>query len=305
MDPPHEPTEPADRRVEKPDGGALLARDHGPADGAPVVYQHGSPGCRVMSPDALAAASARGVRVISYDRPGYAGSSRHEGRRVRDAAADTAVVADAFALDRFAVWGVSGGGPPALAFAALLGDRVEAAAVVAGLAPYGAPGLDFTAGMGESSQIEFHLARDDRAALEAFVQRSADEVLASPEGVVAARGSLLSQRDRDLLDGPFRDQLLERLQISLAPGLGGWIDDDLAYVEPWGVDLQAIRIPVAIFHGRRDLMVPFAHGEWLAAAIPGARLESAPDEGHMTLGADPGRALDWIAATTAGGGVRR
>jgi pimeloyl-ACP methyl ester carboxylesterase len=279
----------------------ILARDYGPAGGSPVVFHHGSPGCRLLGEDVTGVAEERGLRLISYDRPGYAGSTSHPGRQVADAAADTVAVADALGIDRFAVWGISGGGPHALACAALLPNRVTAAAVVCGIAPFDAEGLDFYEGMGESNRTEWDIARNDRENLEPLVREACAEVLASPEGVLEAWGTLLSEGDREILLSGHGLTMLSRMRVAMAPGIDGWMEDDIAFVEPWGLDPRAITVPVAVFHGQKDTMVPHGHGAWLAGVIPGATFKSYPDDGHLTLGFASARPLDWIAASRGDG----
>jgi pimeloyl-ACP methyl ester carboxylesterase len=278
-----------------------VAADHGPSGGSPVIFHHGSPGCRLLTEEVTRAAAERGLRLISYDRPGFGESTPHPGRRVSDAAADTAAIADALGIDRFAVWGISGGGPHALACAALLPDRVTAAAVVCGVAPFEGDGLDFYDGMGESNRIEWSVAKDDRANLEPLVREACAEVLDSPEGVLEAWGSLLSEGDREILLGGHGATMLASMRVALAPGIDGWLEDDIAFVEPWGFDPATIGVPVVVMHGRKDTMVPHGHGAWLAEVIPGATFKSYPDDGHLTLGFDHARALDWLASAPAGG----
>jgi pimeloyl-ACP methyl ester carboxylesterase len=279
----------------------IRADDYGPAGGSPVLFHHGSPGCRLLGEDVTRAGAERGLRLISYDRPGYAGSSPHRGRHVADAAGDTAAVADALGIERFGVWGISGGGPHALACAALLPDRVTAAAVVCGIAPFDGEGLDFYDGMGKANRTEWDKARNDRENLEPFVHEACAEVTSSTEGVLEAWGTLLSEGDREILLGGYGTTMLDRIRVAVAPGIDGWLEDDIAFVEPWGFDPAAIAVPVAVFHGQNDPMVPHGHGAWLASVIPDAMFNSYPDEGHLTLGFDPARPLDWLAEARAAG----
>jgi pimeloyl-ACP methyl ester carboxylesterase len=265
------------------------------------VFHHGSPGCRLLGQEVTAAAADRGLRLISYDRPGYAGSMSHPGRRVADAAWDAAAIADALGIHRFAVWGISGGGPHALACAALLPDRITGAAVVCGVAPFDGAGLDFYDGMGESNRTEWEIARNDRERLEPFVREASAEVLASPAGVLEAWGTLLSDGDREILLGGYGETMLGRMRIAMEPGIDGWMEDDIAFVEPWGLDPADITVPVAVFHGQQDTMVPHGHGAWLAGVIPGASFNSYPGDGHLTLGFDSARPLDWLAEVRAAG----
>jgi len=283
------------------DGRPILAREHGSGEGHPVMYHHGSPGCGLVDRSVVEAAESRGLRLVSYDRPGYGGSASHPGRRVSDAAGDAAAVADALGIDQFAVWGLSGGGPHALACAALLPERVTAAAIVCGVAPFEGDGLDFYEGMGESNRVEWDMARNEREKLEPFVREASASVLASPEGVLQEWGTLLSEGDREILLGEYGRTMLEDMRIALAPGIDGWIEDDIVFVEPWGFDPADITVPVGVFHGQQDTMVPHGHGAWLARVIPGAEFHSYAGDGHLTLGFDKSRPLDWLARKRSAG----
>jgi pimeloyl-ACP methyl ester carboxylesterase len=267
-----------------PDGRALLVREGGDPDGIPMLAHAGTPGSSLLYEPHLRAAAEVGVRLFSYDRPGYGGSSRMPGRRVADCAADVAAICDALEIGRFCVWGVSGGGPHALATAALLPDRVAGAVVIASVAPYDAEGLDFTAGMGELNIEEFGavLAGDEphRAQLEA----SAAEILAAtPEGLVEFLRSLLGPSDLAVLTEAYVAFGLAQMRNGIEHCLDGWFDDDLVIVKPWGFDLASIRVPVLYWHGRQDKFVPFSHGEWLAARIPGVEARLTDEDGHLTV----------------------
>ena len=180
----------------------------------------------------------RGWQLVAYARPGYAGSSRHEGRSVADAAGDVATILDQLGLDRFLTIGWSGGGPHALACAALLPDRCEAAASLAGVAPFDADGLEFLAGMGPENVEEFGAAARSRDELEAFVERFADELSkVTGDEIAESLGDLVDDVDRDALTGEFAETLARMLRRAVSAGIAGWFDDDLAFVKPWGFDL--------------------------------------------------------------------
>lgn len=278
------------------DGRELLVALAGAESGPAVIFHHGWPACRLLPPEFAEAASARGFRLVSFDRAGYGGSSRLPGRRVADAAADTAAIADALGLASFSVWGFSGGGPHALACAALLPARVVAAVVVAGLAPFGSPGLDFCAGMGEASREEFAVARRGYDVYEPFVREAVANFLATPRGGGAdGFDSLLSPPDLAFVRGPAADYLDTSGHEALHAGPDGWLDDGLAIVAPWGFDLTAVQASVLLLQGGLDLMVPPAHARAMARALPRRRLVLEPEEAHLTLGFAPERPLDWLA----------
>jgi pimeloyl-ACP methyl ester carboxylesterase len=195
-----------------------------------------------------------------------------------------AAVVDALGADDFVTLGWSGGGPHALACAALLPGRCRAAATVAGVAPYPADGLDWLAGMGEENQIEFGAAFAGAAALEQFMAVAVPTFAdLQPADVIEAFGDLIADADKKALPGELADYLAESSRYSVSTGVAGWRDDDLAFVSPWGFDLAAIRVPVAIWQGDQDRMVPMDHGRWLAAHVAGATVHLIPGEGHLSL----------------------
>jgi pimeloyl-ACP methyl ester carboxylesterase len=270
--------------VRLPDGRELEVLLQGADEGTLLIFHHGSPGAAVPFAPFDAATAERGIVLALPSRAGYGGSTRQEGRTVASAAADAAALADHLGHERFLTTGWSGGGPHALACAALLPDRVMAAATIAGVAPYDAEGLDWTAGMGEDNQVEYPLAaRDPEALLEWMRPRVADHADVRAEELVSLLASLLSAVDREEVTGEFGELLAESFHRAFRDGLWGWYDDDLAFVGHWGFDVASIRVPVSIWQGREDLMVPFAHGEWLAAHVPGARSRLRPEHGHLSL----------------------
>lgn len=266
------------------DGRTLRIAQDGDLGGVPVLYHHGEPGSRLLEPQDVARAHRRGIRLIGYDRPGYGGSSRHEGRNVADCAADVRAIADALSIHRLAVRGVSGGGPHAAACAALLAGLVPAVAVLASPAPYGAPRLDYFAGMGELNVEDTKLLLRDRPAARAKCEADRREMLAAEvDAMMEMLRSLLAPVDAASLSGELGAFLLEHTKLGLAPGADGWWDDGVAMVQDWGFGLSQIRTPVLLMHGREDRFVPFAHGEWLAGAIPGVEARLLDSDGHISL----------------------
>jgi pimeloyl-ACP methyl ester carboxylesterase len=267
-----------------PDGRTLAALEVGPPGGPVIVAQHGTPGAGRLSRRVVESAEERGLRLITFDRAGYGGSSPNRGRNVAAVAADVSAVLDALGVERFATYGVSGGGPHALACAALLAGRCVAAATVAGVGPWDGPGFDFMEGMGEGNIAELGAAVEGREALTAHVQSDKDEILASePEQLRDALRPHLSDIDAAALTGELAEFLLSTVKAGLAHGVEGWVDDDLAFISPWGFELDSIRVPVLIWQGRQDHMVPPGHGVWLKHNVPGAEGQVFPDEGHLTL----------------------
>jgi pimeloyl-ACP methyl ester carboxylesterase len=277
------------RSVTRPGGRVIEFLVAGPEDGLPLVLHEGTPCGLVLYPPAVRAAAVRGLRVILAARPGYEGSTPRPGRRVVDVAPDTAAVLDDLGADGFVTAGWSGGGPHALACAAALPGRCLAAASIAGVAPYLAPGLDWMAGMGPENVAEFGAARSGEAELTAFLDRAAAtmSVVTGPD-VAQAFGGLVIEADQAVLTGEYADHIAACLRAALSSGTAGWRDDDLAFVTDWGFSLDpAVNgeppLRAAIWQGDQDRMVPFAHGQWLAAAIPGARVHLMPGDGHLSM----------------------
>jgi pimeloyl-ACP methyl ester carboxylesterase len=223
-----------------------------------------------------------GVRLFGFDRSGYGGAPRRRGHSVADVVDEVVAFADANGIERFATWGISGGGPYALACAALLPDRVFACAAVGSPAPMDAEGLDWFAGFGRGNIVEFTAAQQGETALRSLLEpKEGAQEAAGPAAFRDSLASLTSEVDAAVLDGDLLEYLFGMMQGPAV--LGGWIDDDLAFVRPWGFDLASIRVPVLIRHGEQDRFVPPAHASWLADHIPGAELHLTPDDGHLTL----------------------
>lgn len=259
---------------------------------------NGSPsGVAVRGPE-VAATVARGLRFVTYGRPGYADSTRQPGRSVSDIAADVRALAGELGLARLYVLGWSGGGPHALACGALLPDLVAGVATVGGVAPFDAEGLVWLDGMAPENHEEFGAAVAGPAELEACLRRfAADFADVTGEAIADALGELVPEVDRAALTGDFAEYMAESFRDSVRTGIWGWFDDDLAFVRDWGFDLGAIRVPVTIWQGTEDRMVPFAHGRWLADHIPGARARLIEGEGHLSLAVSSfDRILDELVA---------
>ena len=264
--------------------GVLEVLVAGPRDGLPLVFHSGTPSAALLFEPLVDAAAARGLRTVTYSRPGYAGSTPAPGRRVVDAAADTAALLDALGADRFLTAGWSGGGPHALACAAAMPQRCAAAASLAGVAPYDAEGLDWLAGMGEDNHEEFSRAVQGEPALTPWLEEQAAGLReVSGADVADALGGLVSDVDIAALTGEFAEFLAHAFRRSVSSGVAGWRDDDLAFVRPWGFDVAAIAVPVAVWQGGQDLMVPYPHGAWLSAHLPDVRAHLHPGEGHLSL----------------------
>jgi pimeloyl-ACP methyl ester carboxylesterase len=274
-----------------PDGRQLEYLVIGPADGQVLVFHSGSPEPAVDFSGLTGAATALGLRTVSYSRPGFGASTEQPGRRVADAADDVAALLDELGVREFLTLGWSGGGPHALACAALLPGRCRAATLLASIAPYGAPGLDFMAGMDADNIEEWDLAVAGFDAIDAFLQPLIEDLRQmTVASLTEGMSGMISSVDLAALTGAFADELVGAFRGAVENGIAGWRDDDLAFVQDWGFGLAEIGVPVAVWHGRRDQMIPFAHGEWLAAAIPGAEAHWLADDGHIS----PIRRMDEI-----------
>ena len=284
------------RELEGPEGRILHIHEAGDPDGALAVYHHGTPMDGTLLDSWSEHAAAHEVRLVGYDRPAYGGSAPQPERTVASAAADVAAIADALGAGRLATFGVSGGGPHALACAALLGDRVAAAAVIGPVAPFEADGLNWFAGMGRDNWVEFGATLSGRETLEPLLAADVRERASSPASSLAdGIRTLIAAPDQAVLDDGLAEWLHGTMVRGTAPGPGGWVDDDLAFAEPWGFDVAAIAVPVLVWHGRHDRFVPVSHGEWVAGAIPGAEARIDDAEGHLSLIARRVPAvLDWL-----------
>jgi pimeloyl-ACP methyl ester carboxylesterase len=269
------------------DGRHLDVRESGPFDGQVLVFHHGTPGSSVPLRHMAAAAERLGLRLVTTSRPGYGESTRQIGRRVVEVAADTAAVLDFVGADRCLVAGWSGGGPHALACGARLAERVAAVAVIAGVAPYTADGLDWMAGMGEDNIEEFGAALQGEEALRPYLDRQRAELQnATPASLVSAMSTLLPPIDRAAITGDYGEDMAANFHEALRVGVDGWFDDDLAFTRHWGFDLAEVATPTTLWQGSRDLMVPFSHGQWLAERIPGVVAHLEDGEGHLSIGID-------------------
>jgi pimeloyl-ACP methyl ester carboxylesterase len=269
--------------IRLPDGRVLRAfvAVEPTATNAPVVlWHHGSPQTGAILQPILDAARSRGIRVVSHARPGYGGSPRRPGRTVADAAADVARLADTLGLDRFAVMGASGGGPHALACAALLPERVWAAVTIAGIAPY-TGGDEWFAGMqapgGLRSALDGTSARTRFAESDSFDEA---QFTAADWDALAGEWAALG-RDAGEAD---------------AAGHDGLVDDDVAFASPWGVDLRLVPCPVIVVQGEDDRVVPASHARWLVGRLPAAELWLRPGDGHVSVLRAVPEAMDWLLA---------
>ena len=274
--------------VRLPDGRTLAVLERGPADGVPVVAMHGCPGSRLdAAPGLDAALEQHGVRWLAVDRPGFGRSTASRGRTLGGLAADVAVTADALGAERFAVYGLSAGGPYAIAVAAALGQRVRRVVVASGVGP---PGSEFLTGMAGDVQLLHQLSRRPPWLVAAGMRRARRD----PHGALAKAADNAPACDAEVLRRP---AVAELVAASMREGLrqgGRCVAQDLALLaRAWDVDPAAVTAPVELWHGADDATVPVGHAERLARLLPTATVRVLPGEGHYLAFA---RADDLVAA---------
>jgi pimeloyl-ACP methyl ester carboxylesterase len=273
----------------------LAVRLGGPASGCPVFLLHGTPGSRLsvhLSEEDLA---ELGVRLISYDRPGYGRSDPYHDRPVAQAADDVRAIADAFGHETFAVLGRSGGGPHALACAALLPDRVNRVASLVGLAPYDAQNLDWLAGMTDDNRREYTAARAGRAQLAKVIFPEVMALRADPIRFTRRLFEQGTSFDRGVVDtSDFRETFVTGLVEAVERSLDGWAADSLAFTRPWGFEPALIRVPTLLWHGMHDVFSPVSHARWLSKRIRSATLLLSEHSSHLHAAAAQFDAVRWL-----------
>lgn len=272
--------------VRTPDGRSLDVVVHGPP-GPAIVFHHGTPSAAESYRPWVHAAADAGLRWVSFSRPGYGDSSRRPGRSVADNCSDVVAVLDHLEVDSFVSMGWSGGGPHALACAALLAPRCAGAVTIAAVAPFDgarAAGLDWYDGMGPENHDEFGAAVTGEAALRAHLEPMREYVASlTGEQVSEALGGLIDEPDRAVLTGDFADHVASSFRESARVSMDGWVDDDLAFVRPWGFKLGDVGVAVSLWQGEDDRMVPYAHGAFLAERLPAVRPHLLAGEGHLSV----------------------
>jgi pimeloyl-ACP methyl ester carboxylesterase len=268
--------------VRSADGRKVAVQETGNPNGHPVFLLHGTPGSRVGPFPRVRVLYELGVRLITFDRPGYGWSDRLMSRLVADVVPDVKAIADKLELDKFAVLGRSGGGPHALACAALLPDRITRAGVLVSLAPWAAEGLDWFAGMADSNVREYTAAATEPEALTARLVQAAAKIRADPASHVSTLSPEMPEADRRIVaDVGIRALLAQNFAEALRDSAAGWIDDSLAFCSPWGFNLSDIKVPVLLWHGQNDVFSPVAHARWLADQIPNAIMAIRQDSAHF------------------------
>ncbi|WP_460525110.1 alpha/beta fold hydrolase [Flindersiella endophytica] len=293
-------TPPETREVRTPGGRVLRYCLYGPKDGVRLVVHGGTPSTRWLTAKGVERFERAGIRAMVYDRPGYGGSTRQPGRQVVDAVEDVRLLVDAEGWDRFATFGGSGGGPHTLACAARLPDRVTRCAAMVSVAPYDAHGLDWYAGMSPGNVEEFTLAQQGEAAYRPLVERIGREAAERVSRSEVPIGDEYAMPESDLAEA--RRRLAENTpgqrEVGVqqwSGGFDGWIDDCIAFVRPWGFGVDEITVPVGIWYGPDDVLVPRGHADWLLGQVPGAKGHELAG-GHLASEADLAAINGWLAA---------
>ena len=264
------------------DGRELEILDNGITSDKAIIFHHGTPHHASAWSSWLEDAANRGIRALSYSRAGYGTSDRNFGRSVLSNNSDISLLLDGKNISSFVAIGWSGGGPHALANT--FDHRNVGAITLAGVGEFGASDLDFLEGMGPENHDEFGAALKGEAEIDSWMNVNAGSMKnVTGAEIKEAFGGLIGDADKAVIEGDFADQMAATMRSGLAVSFDGWIDDDLAFVRPWGFNLSDISKPVFIWQGDDDFMVPHAHSKWLAEHIPGSQLKFVPGHGHISL----------------------
>ena len=278
-----------------PDGRNLAITQSGAPAGRPVIYLHGTPGSRLNRYPFGEELARLNVHLITYDRPGYGTSTRCPGRNVAAAANDVRLIAEHLGLVMVPVFGHSGGGPHAIACAALLHGLVTKAASIAAPAPFDPADPAWFDGLPETTVTEFQTARQGAKRLEAYLAPAATEVAEDPAALGQLTDYDLPQADRDFLALPAVSAIMRSAsRRALEQGASGWVDDDIAHLTDWGFNPGATTTPLALWHGALDTLVPPSHLARLAALIPQAQLHLELGHGHSSIQEKHPDIIQWL-----------
>ena len=280
------------------DGRKLEYFENGVASSQAILFLHGTPSDGTLWEPWLNDITS--VRALATSRAGYGLSDRNKGRTVASDLADQVAVLDHFGIDSFVAIGWSGGGPHALNMSR--DARCKAVFTLAGVGEFGRPDLDFLAGMGPENHEEFGAALKGESSINSWMEENGIGMReVSGSDLITVLGGLIGEADKRALTPELAEHDAAVFRRSLSVSFAGWIDDDLAFVRPFGFDLAKIDKPVVVWQGDDDFMVPKAHSEWLAKHIPGSKLRFVPGHGHISLGEEYRpqiikEALDFLSA---------
>ena len=278
---------------ETPDGRDLLVESVGDPKGRALLFCNGTPTSRKIFQDMADETITRGAHLICYDRPGYGGSTSNPGRTVADSVGDLSTIAEHFKIDQMAVWGISGGGPHAIAAAVLLPNLVCAAATFASLAPFTSSNFDYFEGMSEKKRMQRSLYLSDPVGFKKHLHESREEILSATEDFLASKLQSMPMEAR--VSKSFYQFSYETMQIAVERGIQGYWEDYQAFFSDWGVDLSTNVNPIQLWHGQRDLDVPYQHTQWLSKTIPHSELRLTETDGHFSiLEKHRVQVMDWL-----------
>lgn len=276
-----------------PDGRRVACAEYGDIGGLPVLALHGTPGSRLMFALADKAARDRGIRLIAPERPGYGLSDYRRSENLAQIAEDLSAVADAYGLGRFAVIGVSGGGPYAVAAAAAMPDRISLLALVA---PIGEV-ADGQLRLSRFQRLLFRRLAQRPWATRLFFRRLRSMVFKSPDSAYRWLMRRVRTPDRELLArSSVRISLQAAMGEGLRPGVEGVAQDLRLYCSPWRLRFADIDVPTILWQGSDDPVVPPEAAYALARALPNCRLDVIPAAGHYWVFSRFGLILDAVAA---------
>ena len=271
-----------EHRLRLADGRTLACLELGDPAGPPVLYFHGFPGSRLEARVATDAATRLGLRLLAVDRPGFGQSTFHARRTVGSWAADVAALADQLALPRFSIVGVSGGAPYALACAALLSDRLARVALVCPLGPLDAAGS--RAGMLAQDRAMLALATHAAPLARRVVHLLARWMRQDADRYVKFMMAGMVPPDRDLFADPgYRALVMASTAEALRQGGSGAAWELTLIARRWDFRLEDVRMPVSLWQGLVDQILPAAMARRLAAALPACTPRYLPGEGHLSL----------------------
>jgi pimeloyl-ACP methyl ester carboxylesterase len=290
--------------VKGPGGRGLAVEISGAPPGKPVVFLlHGTPGTLSGPKPRGIFLHRRGVRLVTYNRPGYPDSDRDPGRTVASAADDIKAIADHFKFREFSVIGRSGGAPHALACGAApsLAGRVKCIAALSSLAPYGADGLNWFSGMAGSNVRAYSDVMRNLPALIDTLHQHADEVRNNSQGLLNALWPELDQSDKQVIgDIALRRIIAETHAEALRESISGWVDDVIALGGQWNFEVKDIKVPVLLWHGEEDVFSPPAHTRWLAERIDNSEYYLPPNAAHFGAVEILPEIINWVLGERAG-----
>jgi pimeloyl-ACP methyl ester carboxylesterase len=261
-------------------GITLEYLDNGVDSQNAILLHHGTPGCALAWEEWVG--HERDVRAIAVTRPGYGNSKRNAGRSVATDLHLQSEILNNFGVEKFVSIGWSGGGPHALNMTRE--PRCVAAFTLAGVGEFGREDLNFLEGMGPENHEEFGEAVKGEKEISAWMDINALPMKAvTGSQIIEAFGGLIGDADKKALTAEFAEEMAAAMRHSISVSYAGWIDDDLAFCQPFGFDIESIDKPVIIWQGDEDFMVPQAHGEWLHKHIPNSQLKFVPGHGHISL----------------------